>query len=369
MSPTRPQSNAPRRQIKSRRRKAATLTDVARVAGVVAMTASRAINGTGYVSDSVRQRVMRAAHSLNYRPNILARTLKGQRLHAVGIMLPDIANPFSAELVGGMQEVLNQAGYSAFLATANRSAELERAALRAFVDHQVDGVLVATRGTELGNEAISSIIRQGIPVVTVGRPIEDATVDMVTADHWKGAYEAVSHLIQLGHRRIGFVGISPDHASNLRRYQGYTDALREHRISLRSEYVVGPVTSPAYATEQDGYAAMMQLGQLKQRPTAIFARNDYTAIGALHAAQELGLSVPGDLAVASFDNIPLSAFTTPPLTTVAQPIGEQGRCAAQFLLDRIEGRVKGPRREVCLDCHLVVRASTGSPLPKKAGRR
>ncbi|HWR15332.1 MAG TPA: LacI family DNA-binding transcriptional regulator [Terriglobales bacterium] len=352
----------------AKKRKVATLADVARAAGVVAMTASRAINGTGYVSDSVRQRVMKAAQELNYRPNMLARSLKVSRLHAVGIMLPDIANPFSAELVAGLQDVLNQAGYSAFLATANRSVEQEKAALRAFVDHRVDGILVATRGTELGNETIAAIIRQGVPVVTVGRPIANATVDMVTANHWKGAYEAVTHLIDKGHKRIGFVGVSPDHASNLRRYQGYADALAAHGIPVRSEYVVGPAVSPAYATEQDGYAAMTQLGKLKQRPTAIFARNDYTAIGALRAAQELGLHVPRDLAVASFDNTPLSEFTTPPLTTVAQPITEQGRHAAQFLLDRIEGRFKGPGREVCLECHLIVRASSGSRLSRKAGQ-
>lgn len=346
-----------------------TLADVARAAGVVAMTASRAINGTGYVSELVRKRVMKAADALNYRPNMLARSLKGHSMRAIGIMLPDIANPFSAELVAGIQEVLNKAGYSAFLATANRSVEQEEAALRAFVDHRVDGILVATRGTEIGNDAISALIRQGVPVVTVGRPIEDANVDMVTADHWKGAHEAVSHLIDLGHRHIGFVGISPDHASNLRRYHGYADALAARGIPIRPEYVVGPATSPAFATQQDGYAGMMQLAKLKHRPSAIFARNDYTAIGALHAAQELGLSVPLDLAVASFDDIPLAAFTSPPLTTVAQPIAEQGRYAAQFLLDRIEGRVKGRRREMCLECQLIVRASSGAALSKGAAQR
>lgn len=345
-------------------KKPATLADVARVAGVVPMTASRAINATGYVSDEVRERVLEAAATLRYRPNMLARSLKGQRLHAVGIMLPDISNPFSAELVAATQAELDKAGYTAFLATANHSAEQEKAALLAFVDHRVDGILVATRGTELGNETIAAITRQGVPVVTVGRPIPDSPVDYVTADHWKGAYEAVEHLISLGHRRIGFIGVSPQHAASLRRYHGYSDALKAHGIPVRDELVAGSGNGPGYATEQDGYTAMLQIARVKHRPTAVFARNDYAAIGALRAAAELGLSIPGDLAVASFDNTPISAFTTPPLTTVAQPITEQGKRAAQFLLDRIEGRAKGPRRELSLDCFLVVRKSSGEHVGK-----
>jgi DNA-binding LacI/PurR family transcriptional regulator len=347
--------------------KHATLADVARAAGVVPMTASRAINNTGYVSDDVRERVLKAARELNYRPNMLARSLKGQTLKAIGIMLPDIANPFSAELVSGIQRELTGNGYSAFLATAHRSVELEAAALTAFVDHRVAGLIVATRGTELGNDAISEIVQSGVPVVTVGRPVEGAKVDCVTADHWKGAYEAVTHLLELGHKRIGFVGIAPEHASNLRRFQGYKDALRANGIEVTKELIVGPESSPAYATEEDGYAAMLKLGSLKRRPTAIMARNDYTAVGALHAAQELGIGVPSDISLVSFDNTPISAHTTPPLTTVAQPISEQGSRAARFLLDRIEGRFKGAGRMVSLECHLIVRESTAR-VPRK-GRR
>lgn len=364
---TQPQKRAKQKPGKAASHKPATLADVARLAGVVPMTASRAINGTGYVSDEVRKKVMQAVGSLKYRPNMLARSLKGQRMHAVGIMLPDIANPFSAQLVAGIQEVLELNGYTAFLATANRTVEQERAALNAFVDHRVDGILVATRGTEIGNETIAAIIREGIPVVTVGRPVESASVDFVTADHWKGAYEVVQHLIELGHRRIGFIGVSPQHAANLRRFHGYEDALKAHGIPVRPELICGPANGPAYATEDDGYAGMMQLLQLKNRPTAVFARNDFTAIGALRAAHELGLAIPDDIAIASFDNIPISAFTTPPLTTVEQPIAEQGRRAAEFLVDRIERRVKGQRRELCLECHLVVRQSTGPHRGKKNG--
>ncbi|HUV70681.1 MAG TPA: LacI family DNA-binding transcriptional regulator [Terracidiphilus sp.] len=336
----------------------ATLADVARVAGVVPMTASRAINSSGYVSDDVRKRVLKAARHLGYRPNVLARQLKGHRLNAIGILLPDISNPFSTALVEGVNQILDEAGYTTFIATTSRSVEREKASLQAFVDHRVDGLIVATRGTKIGDAALKRLAQQNIPLVTIGRPVQLACVDSVTADHAQGAYDAVKHLLSLGHRRIGFIGISPDDSKTLRRYGGYVTALREAGIEPVMEYTVGPPGAPAFATQEDGYQGMFRLAALKTPPTAVFARNDFAAIGAMRAAHKLGLVVPRDMAIAGFDNIPLTTFTTPPLTTVAQPIAEQGVAAAQFLLDRIAGDRSIPRRATCLGCTLIVREST-----------
>lgn len=336
----------------------ATLADVARLAGVVAMTASRAINNSGYVSDDVRKRVLKAARQLGYRPNVLARQLKSHRLNAIGILLPDIANPFSTALVEGVNQVFDEAGYTTFIATTSRSVDREKASLQAFADHRVDGLIVATRGTKIGDAALKRLAQQDIPLVTIGRPVQLACVDSVTADHAQGAYDAVKHLIALGHRRIGFIGIAPADSKTLRRYGGYVAALREAGIEPRPEYTVGPLGAPAFATQEDGYQGMMRLAELKQRPTAVFARNDFTAIGAMRAAHKLGLQVPRDMAIAGFDNIPLTTFTTPPLTTVEQPIVEQGIAAAQFLLERITGDRSSPRRTTCMRCTLIVREST-----------
>ncbi|HUZ04593.1 MAG TPA: LacI family DNA-binding transcriptional regulator [Acidobacteriaceae bacterium] len=336
----------------------ATLADVARVAGVVSMTASRAINGSGYVSEDVRKRVMKAAEQLNYRPNVLARQLKSHRLNAIGILLPDVANPFSTVLIEGINRVFDEAGYTEFIATTNRSVDREKACLEAFADHRVDGLIVATRGTKIGDAALMRMARQNIPLVTIGRPFQLACVDSVTADHAQGAYDAVKHLLALGHRNIGFIGISPQDGKTLRRYGGYVAALREAGIEPNSKYTVGPPGAPAFATEEDGYQGMMRLAALKTPPTAIFARNDFAAIGAMRAAHKLGLVVPRDVAIAGFDNIPLTTFTTPPLTTVEQPIIEQGIAAARFLLDRITGDRAIPRRTTCMSCTLIVREST-----------
>lgn len=334
-----------------------TLADVARHAGVSVMTASRAINGSGYVSEDTRKSVMQAVEKLKYRPNLPARQLKVRRLDAIGILLPDIANPFSSELVNGMKQVFDPEGYTVFIATGNRSIHQEDASLQSFLDHRVDGLIVATRGTAMGDKVLQSVAKQGIPLVTIGRPVSFRGIDSVAANHYQGAFDAVTHLIRLGHKRIGFVGIAPENGKLLRRYHGYLTALTEAGIEPRQEYTVGPAEGPAYATQEDGYRGMMQLAQLHRPPTAIFARNDFTAIGAMHAAHTLGMKIPGDIAIAGFDNIPLAAFTTPPLTTVEQPISQQGEEAARFLLERIRGQ-RTQDRAATMECRLIVRQST-----------
>src|SRR5258708_39080928 len=231
----------------------ATLADVARMAGVVAMTASRAINQSGYVSAEVRERVSEAVKKLNYRPNMVARQLRVRHLNAIGILLPDIANPFSTKLVDGVRQVFDAAGYATFIATTSGSISQERASLQAFVDHRVDGIIVATRGTKMGDEVLRDIAHRGIPTATIGRPVKLASVDCVTANHWQGAFDAVTHLISIGHKDIGFVGISPEDRLSLRRYRGYAAALEQAGLEVCGEYTAGPPNAPAFATHEDGF--------------------------------------------------------------------------------------------------------------------
>lgn len=322
------------------------------------MTASRAINGTGYVSEAIKRRVLRAAEMLNYRPNTLARGLRQRGTHAVGIVLPDIANPFSAELVRGMHEILETRGYPSFLTGTSRSIQQETANLHSLLDQRVEGLLVATRGTQLGDDSLLKIVGQGVPLVTVGRHQPLLFADNVTADHKRGAAELVGHLVALGRSRIAFIGAQPQQAAKLRRFQGYREALVKHGIGINPEWVVGPELGPAFATQADGHAAFHQLMRLKKRPNAVFARNDFAAIGALRAAHELGLKVPEDVAIAGFDDTPLAEYVTPPLTTVGQAIVEQGRRAAEFLLERLQSKARLVSREAVFSCELIVRRST-----------
>lgn len=337
-----------------------TVVDIAKLAGVAPMTVSRVINDSGYVSARLREKVQRAVEKLEYHPNALARGLKSQRSHVIGILAPDIQNPFSAELAGSIQEALLEAGYTAFLSTTEQSSKRELAALRAFFDHRMAGIIVATMETEAGNEALERFTRHGFPIVLVGRASGPPHIARVTANHWKGAYDAVEHLIALGHKRIAYIGASPESAVRLRRFVGYADALRAHGIEPAAELIAGPEfeTGPGYSKEADGYAAMERLLALRRPPTAVFARNDFTAMGAMSAARVRGVSIPQDIAIAGFDDVPQAAFTTPPLTTVAQFTAEQGRAAAGMLLDRIEGRGSSSPLEICLECRLIVRGST-----------
>jgi DNA-binding LacI/PurR family transcriptional regulator len=348
---------------KKQNRKPVTLADIASLAAVTPMTVSRVINSTGYVRLETRERVLRVAREMNYRRNGLARGLKRQRTETVGLVIGDIANPFAAELSRGVREVLEERGYTLFICVSEHSAKEDVQAFDSLADHRADGIIVATRSCKSGDERLRELIASGIPIALIGRDFRHPHADLVAADNLKGGYEATRHLIDLGHKRIGFIGVSLTRSVGLRRFQGYQEALTEHSLPVDEELIVGGNGSdqmPGYSTEEMGFAGMNKLLRLKKRPTAIFARNDFTAIGALNAIKQAGLRIPGDIAVVGYDDIPLASHLTPALTTVRQPTREQGRLAAQFLLQRVEDRER-PREEKTFDCELIVRQSTRLP--------
>ncbi|MGH9881721.1 MAG: LacI family DNA-binding transcriptional regulator [Pyrinomonadaceae bacterium] len=347
--------------------KPVTLADIAATAGVTSMTVSRVLNRNGYVHTATRERVLRVAREMNYRRNGLARGLKRQRTETIGLVLGDIANPFAAELARGVREVLEERGYTLFICISDHSAKEDAQAFDSLADHRVDGIIAATRASRLGNERLEQLIDAGVPVSLIGRDFRHPEADLVTADNLKGGYEATRHLIETGRRRIGFIGVSLTKNVALRRFQGYLEALEEHGLPVEEELIVGRNGKngggdqmPGYSTEEIGYEGMTKLLSLKERPTAVFARNDFTAVGALNAIKQAGLSVPHDIAMVGYDDIPLAAHTSPPLTTVRQPTREQGRVAAEFLLRRIEADHNPPREERIFKCQLVVRESSGA---------
>ena len=356
--------------MKKQQKKPVTLADIAAQAAVTSMTVSRVMNGAGYVHVETRERVLRVAREMNYRRNGLARGLKRQRTDTVGMVIGDIANPFAAELSRGVREVLDQRGYSLFICISEHTAKEDVQAFDSLADHRADGIIVATRASKSGNERLAELIDSGIPVSLIGRDFRHEHADLVMADNLKGGYEATRHLIDLGHKRIGFIGVSLTEGLRLKRFQGYLEALNEHGIQVEEQLIVGgrriAEQMPGYSTEEMGYDGMTKLLQLKRRPSAVVARNDYTAMGALNAIKRAGLRIPEDIAVVGYDDIPLASHTSPALTTVRQPTREQGRMAAEFLLRRIEGDREQPRAEKTFDCELIVRESTGAiaePLP------
>lgn len=348
----------------SPKKKHVTLSDIAARAGVTPMTVSRVVNRNGYVSPETREKVMRVVNEMNYRRNGLARGLKRQRTDTMGLVLGDIANPFAAELARAVRNVATARGYSLFICISEHSAREDIAAFDALADHRVDGLIVATRANKLGNDRLEEMIESGIPVVLIGRDFRHPGADLVASDNLKGGYDATKHLIDLGHRSIAFIGVSLTSRQGLRRFQGYLDALRDYGLAVDERLVVGRHEAeeqvPGYSTESLGYEAMQRLLALPEPPTAVFARNDFTAMGAMTAIKEAGLRVPEDIAVVGFDDVPLAMHTSPSLTTVRQPTLEQGRIAAEFLLNRIEEDGPVTRQERILDCELMVRESTTS---------
>ncbi len=348
--------------MKKQPKKPVTLADIAALAAVTPMTVSRVMNSSGYVHVKTRERVLRVAREMNYRRNGLARGLKRQRTETIGLVIGDIANPFAAELSRGVREVLDQHGYTLFLCISEHTAKEDVQAFDSLADHRADGIIVATRASKSGNERLAELIDSGIPVSLIGRDFRHPHADLVTADNLRGGYDATRHLIERGHRRIGFIGVSLTKSPGLKRFQGYLEALQENGLPVEDRLIVGGSGTsdqmPGYSTEEMGFAGMIKLLALKQRPSAVFARNDYTAMGALNAIKQAGLRIPEDMALVGYDDIPLASHTSPTLTTVRQPTREQGRVAADFLLRRVEGDREQPRAEKTFQCELIVREST-----------
>lgn len=344
------------------KKKQVTLSDIAARSGVAAMTVSRVVNGNGYVSEDTRRRVQEAISEMNYRRNGLARNLKRQRTETVGLVLGDLSNPYSTELANAVRESLSARGYNLFICISEHSAKEDIAAFEALVDHNVDGIIVATRANQEGDARLESIANSNLPIVVVGRDFQHESVDHVSADNFAGGFEATQHLIDLGHKRIGFIGAAFEDRGNLKRLQGYLKALETHGIPVDERLITGRKGSmsdvPGYSTEKIGYEGMKRLLSLPNRPTAVFARNDFTAVGAMSAIKEAGLSIPQDVAIVGFDDTPLALHTMPSLTTVRQPVRQQGQLASEMLLKRISSERVFERDEQILGCELIVREST-----------
>ncbi|MDQ3748676.1 MAG: LacI family transcriptional regulator [Acidobacteriota bacterium] len=346
------------------KKKQATLSDIATTVGVAPMTVSRVINRNGYVSEETRKKVMQVVKEMNYRRNGLARNLKRQYTETIGLVLGDISNPYSTELAHAVREALSVRGFNLFICISEHSAKEDIAAFESLVNHSVDGIIVATRANPAGDEYLRGIVENNVPVVVIGRDFQHESVDYVSADNMRGGFEATRHLIDLGHKRIGFIGSNLSGGARLKRLQGYLNALEQHKISVDERLITGRRDAasdiPGYSTEKVGYEGMKRLLSLPVRPAAVFARNDFTAIGAMTAIKEAGLKIPKDMAIVGFDDIPLAVHTSPSLTTVRQPMRLQGQLAAEMLLRRIESNEVIKREESILNCELVIRESTVS---------
>ncbi len=332
-----------------------TITDVAREAGVSASTVSHVINETRFVSDQVKQRVHAAMEALNYQPNVIARSLRTRETLTVGVVVSDVTNPFFTSIVRAIEDEVLKQGYNIILCDTDEKPEREQAYLRLLMGRRVDGLIVAPSS---GNaDLLRSAIESGLPVVLLDRSIPGLTADVVLSDNESGAFDAVSYLIGIGHRRIGIIAGRLEVSTGADRMAGYVRAIQTHGIPADESLI-----EVAKFRRDIAYDKTMQMLNRAEPPTALFVCNNVMTAGTMAALKAAGKKVPDDISVIGFDDSEWAALMDPPLTVVAQPIVELGTRAAQMLMRRISrGRVKTPRA-VVLKPELIVRDSCASPL-------
>lgn len=344
--------------LRARSDRRVTIREVARLARVSPSTVSRAIAGHPRISEQTRRRVLEAMEHLGYRPNAIARSLVTRVSRTLGIVLyrpadQAFAHPFFAEALRGVASVAQAHGYSLMVTTAETYEAESQQCLAMLQDRRADGaVLLASREPD---PLIEELLRQRYPFVVLGRVPGHPSAYWVNNDNFQATALVVSHLLELGHRRIALVGGRPELVVTQDRRDGFLTALQEAGVSVPADWV-----ALGDFTWEHGHREARRLLQQPQRPTAIVAMDDVLAAGALRAARELGLEVPQDVSIAGFNDDPLAQLLSPPLTTVRIPARELGEQAARQLIDRLNGRLP-PVRHLVLSAELVVRGSTGPP--------
>lgn len=329
-----------------------TLLDVARRAGVSPMTVSRVVNGSGVVSPKLRARVQQALAETGYVPNTLARNLRARRTDTIALVLPDMTNPFFTTLAHGVETAAREAGYSLLLANSDEREDEEERLVPMLLQRQVDGILVVPAGH--GGETIRVCREREVPLVIVDRRPEAPGADVIRGDSEGGAYELGRLLIGLGHRQMAVLSGPAAVPTAADRVAGFTRAVAEAGL-------LAPIVRYGSFSIASGHDLAISVMGATPRPTALFAANNFIAIGVQHALAELGLRVPDDVAVVGFDDLPQAMVTFPFLTVVAQPAFEMGQRSVALLLDRMANADR-PFCDEVLPAELVVRASSGGPV-------
>lgn len=333
-----------------------TIKRVADRAGVSIATVSRVFADPQAVSEALRQRVLEAARALNYRPSRAARALRVGTSQAVGVVIPDLENPFFTAVVRGIEVVLQAAGYTLLLANSDEDAARERNVLETLRADGVAGIIFVP--INAARDAYREVLAPPLKVVAVDRSPANLRPDLVTVENVEGTRIGVEHLFAMGHKDVALLGGPPQHSTAKERERGYHDALRAAGRAIRPDLV-------RYGDfrEEGGYDGMRALLALARRPTAVFVANNLMTLGAFRALHEAGVRIPDEMALVGFDDMPWATSLNPPLTAVSQPSQEIGSSAADLLLDRL-ARPDRATRHLILETTLVVRASCGALVHK-----
>ncbi|QQE79782.1 LacI family DNA-binding transcriptional regulator [Alicyclobacillus sp. SO9] len=331
----------------------ATIKDVAKKAKVAVSTASLALHHDKRVKEETRQRVLEAAQELQYRPNGIARDLKTRKTETICVLLHDLGGPFYSELLQGVQDVAAENGYNTI--ASGSTGGKHGAGARLLLERRVDGVIVLAQ--DVDDEMILRAAGNDLPVVVLDRELISKNIFTVRVDNVHGGYEATKHLLDEGYRRIAFVSGPADSLDSDERYEGYLKAMGEYAVDESKR-----ITYNGRFTEEGGYSVGRVIATNRQLPEAVFAANDEMAVGLLKAFQDKGIAVPEDVAVVGFDNIRISEYVRPALSTIKQPMYEMGAVSAQLLFQAMNNSLE--LEPVLLRTELVVRQSS-----RKGGRQ
>lgn len=333
------------------------MRDIARLANVSIATVSAVVNGKGKVSAELAARVHQAMEALDYHPNHLARSLRARQTLTVGMMIPDVTNPFFMDIMSGVQHEARLHGYSVIFCDANENPELERQHLRTLFSRRVDGVLLAPTDSETAQDRAT---KRRFPMVFFDRVPAGFKGSAVVTDNVDAARTAADHLITLGHERIAIITGRLNLSNGSERLEGFKQALYAARLSLRREYFrLGDFGL------ESGYRCALELMSLSSPPTAVFSCNNQMTLGLMRALGELGIPCPGRVSVLGFDDFDWAASFSPRLTTIAQPSYEMGKEAMVLLMQKIQAHLEegapAEDRVLVLKNELRVRESTAKP--------
>lgn len=330
------------------------IKDIARQAGVSHSTVSRALRGSPLIGDETAARIRAIAKKSGYVPSAVARSLVSRTTRTVGVVVTTIADPFIAEVVEGIESIAYEHRYAVILANSHINPDLEMQVVARFSERRVDGILVTA--SRVGAMHGKRLAGTNVPIVLINNQHLGEFAHSVCIDNVTATRAMMKHLLDLGHRRIAYIGDRSGYESDTERFKGYRAALRSRRIPIDPALIVQGNGKPS-----EGGRAANKLFRLRRPPTAIFCYNDMTALGVLKAAAMRGLRVPEDVSIGAFDDLFVASYTSPPLTTIRQPKREMGRRAMSILIQLLNGERADAR--VKLPGELIVRGSTGPVRP------
>lgn len=327
------------------------LNDVAKKAGVSIATVSRVINKGTNVNEETRARVLKAIKELKYQPSRVAKRLRSKSVSSnlIGVLIPDIQNPFYVDVLRGIEDVTYENNYALIMCNFNQDENKEKMYLDILQSEAIDGLIAAPAHEK--DAKIIKLVKEGLPIVCVDRGLEDVDVDVVLVNNREGAYKAVDYLAKNGYKRIAYISGMPQIPSSQRREQGYRDALLENGLDYNKEYV-----RYGDSKHESGVKLCEELLSLPEPPDAIFTGNNLITLGALQTIHTRGLNIPNDVAVVGFDDMYWSISLNPPLTAVFQPAYEIGRRAGELLIQRIKDPSR-PAIQMTLNTELKIRSS------------